>query len=75
MLEGLAYLHSKGTNLILKIGIIHRDLKADNILLSSDNQIKIADLGTAFFNEKLKQVRDSTICSGGFSGLCETKKG
>ena len=36
---GLAYLHSKN--------VIHRDLKADNILLTSSNEAKIGDLGVA----------------------------
>lgn len=36
---GLAYLHSKN--------VIHRDLKADNILLTINNEAKIGDLGVA----------------------------
>ena len=36
---GLAAIHAKG--------IIHRDIKPDNILLSADKQVKITDLGLA----------------------------
>ena len=48
MLSGLAYLHLKG--------IIHRDLKASNILINSEGQLKLADFGLARFYQKRRRA-------------------
>lgn len=49
ILEGLAYIHSKG--------IMHRDLKPQNILISKDGGLKLADFGLArIFTPNLKPL-------------------
>lgn len=47
MFEGLDYLHRRG--------ILHRDIKAANILVSKTGQLKFADFGLARFYQKHKK--------------------
>lgn len=49
LLEGLEYLHNKG--------VLHRDLKPDNILLNNKGGIKIGDFGLARFFSKVVKKR------------------
>uniref|UniRef100_A0A671QBS0 non-specific serine/threonine protein kinase n=1 Tax=Sinocyclocheilus anshuiensis TaxID=1608454 RepID=A0A671QBS0_9TELE len=70
MLEALQYLHS--------MKIIHRDLKAGNILLTLDGDIKLADFGVSAKNTKTLQRRDSFIGTPYWMApevvMCETMK-
>lgn len=56
MVKGIKYLH--------EIGIAHRDLKCENVLISKNMNVKIADFGFArdCQDEKGNQVLSKTFC-------------
>ncbi|XP_053708950.1 STE20-like kinase b isoform X2 [Synchiropus splendidus] len=69
-LQALLYLHDNK--------IIHRDLKAGNILLTLDGDVKLADFGVSAKNSKTLQRRDSFIGTPYWMApevvMCETSK-
>ncbi|XP_041371147.1 STE20-like serine/threonine-protein kinase isoform X2 [Gigantopelta aegis] len=70
MCEGLDFIH--------KNKIIHRDLKAGNVLLTLDGDVKLADFGVSAKNSKTHQRRDTFIGTPYWMApeviLCETLK-
>ncbi|KAJ3678571.1 hypothetical protein LUZ60_002374 [Juncus effusus] len=59
--RGLQYLHEES-----RMKIIHRDLKASNILLDKDMNPKISDFGLARFFEEDQTHKDTSIIAGTF---------
>ena len=60
---GLAQIH--------QAGMVHRDLKPGNLMLSGDGQLKIMDLGLALLNEQVSTETEDLTLSGQVMGTID----
>jgi len=58
VLEALAYAHAQG--------VIHRDIKPQNIMLTPGNQVKVTDFGLALAEDDLRLTQEGTIIGSPF---------
>ena len=54
--EGLSVIHSAG--------IVHRDVKPENILIANDGSIKISDFGIALLDGRHRKTEDGVLLGG-----------
>jgi serine/threonine protein kinase/CRP-like cAMP-binding protein len=53
--DGLAYAHTRGDRLGRTLGIIHRDVSPQNVLVSFDGHVKVSDFGIARAASKIEK--------------------
>lgn len=69
MAEGLDYAHRKKDNFGKELGIVHRDVSPQNVIVSWDGEVKVIDFGIAKAADKSGQTRAGTL-KGKFAYMC-----
>lgn len=67
LLQSLIHIHEKG--------ILHRDISADNILLTEDGRLKLIDFGAARLTQKAKGKEFTLIFKRGFAPIEQCSSG
>jgi hypothetical protein len=61
MAEGLSYAHNKKDNFGNSLGIVHRDVSPQNVLISWDGEVRVIDFGIAKADDKQSRTRAGTL--------------
>lgn len=56
-----------GVNFLHKMGIVHRDISSNNVILDSQNNVKIVDMGIARFMDPYKKTDTYLMGTAGFA--------
>jgi serine/threonine protein kinase len=65
------YLKALGINALHTMGIIHRDIKSDNILIDVQENVRIADFGLSYIDKDPKPLHAWRGYSSDFTGTID----
>jgi eukaryotic-like serine/threonine-protein kinase len=72
---GLAVAAARGLAAAHAAGLVHRDFKPDNVMVSDDGRVRVMDFGLARFEEEATLERDSDVVVPKASGSTLTQRG
>lgn len=64
ILDGLAYAHGLTGETHAKLGLVHRDLKPDNLMVDLQGQLRILDFGIAWVRQRRAEETEAGLTKG-----------